>query len=154
MNGLAKETNVKKSLKKFFVDTLGSANVTFDVSLAAPDIRKQGADSVKQWYNIAFGQFGRQAMSEYQFQIFCLSRQDSEGIKLAEMSDLIISLLVDSDKTDGMRRIPLYEVGSFPWVQISSMVVQEIDDQTELEFKDTETKFKILLVKLRWGTTI
>ncbi len=154
MNPLSLEANVQSSLKKYFVDALGSANLTFDISLAAPDIRKQGTGSVKQWYNISFGQFGRQALSEYHFEIFCLSRQDFEGKKLSEITDVVMNLLVDSSKSDGMRRIPLYDTSTTPWTQISSMVVQDIEDAPNYSLAEDETKMKILSVRLRWGTTI
>jgi hypothetical protein len=153
LNALSKETNVTSSLKKFFVDALG-AIVTFDISLAAPDIRSQGPSVVKQWYNVNFGPFGRQALAEYDFEVFCLSRQDPEGALLAESADTIIGLLIDSDKTDGMKRIPLYDTEESPWVQIGSMVVQEIWDAPVLDKIKDETKIKILSVKLRWGAAI
>jgi len=153
LNALSKESNVTSSLKKFFVDALG-AIVTFDISLAAPDIRSQGPSIVKQWYNVNFGPFGRQALAEYDFEVFCLSRQDPEGVLLAESADTIIGLLVDSDKTDGMKRIPLYDTGESPWTQIGSMVVQEIWDAPVLDKIKDETKIKILSVKLRWGAAI
>jgi hypothetical protein len=153
LNALSKEANVTSSLKKFFVDALG-AIVTFDISLAAPDIRSQGPSVVKQWYNVNFGPFGRQALAEYDFEVFCLSRQDPEGALLAESADTIIGLLIDSDKTDGMKRIPLYDTEESPWVQIGSMVVQEIWDAPVLDKIKDETKIKILSVKLRWGAAL
>jgi len=155
MNPLAKESNVGSSLKKYFVDALGSDNVTFDVSLASPDIRKQGAGSIKQWYNVSFGPFGREALADYSFEIFCLSRQDSEGIKLIQMSDTLIALLFDSSKTDGMRRIPYYDASSLPWSLIGAMVVQEISEGfTPKPLPSDETKLKIYSVRLRWGLAI
>jgi hypothetical protein len=153
MNALAKESNVKSSLKKYFVDAFGEY-VTFDISLASPDIRTQGSNVVNQWYNISFGEFGRQVLSDYQFEIFCLSRQDAEGIKLAEMADVLVALLVDSANSDGMRRIPFYDVSSIPWVQIGSMVVQEFWDNKPFALNADETKVKIYNVRLRWGTAI
>jgi hypothetical protein len=156
MNALANESNVQSSLKKYFVDTFGT-NVTFDVSLAAPDIRKQGAGAITQWYNVSFGQFGRQVLSDYAFEVFCLSRQDAEGIKLATMSDALMSILVDSSKSDGARRIPLYDASKTPWELIGAMMVQEISDDapyTIAGLNEDETKMKIFLVRLRWGTVI
>jgi hypothetical protein len=153
MNALAMEANVNSSLKKYFVDALG-INITFDVSLASPDIRKQGTGAVNQWYNISFGQFGRQVLSEYDFEIFCLSRQDFEGKKLVDMSDVLMSLLLDSTKSDGMRRIPFYDIKTTPWALIGAMVVQEINDTPVFTLSEDETKMKIFSVRLRWGTAI
>jgi hypothetical protein len=92
LHPLSKESNVKSSIKKYFVDNL-SSTVTFDTSLAAPDVRKQGTDAVKQWYNVDFGEFGRDALAYYYFDVYCLSRQDSEGVKLGEMVDDLMELL-------------------------------------------------------------
>jgi hypothetical protein len=153
LNPLSKEANVKNSLKKYFVDALGTA-VTFDVSLASPDLRKQGAEAIKQWYNINFGEFGRKELAEYLFEVYCLSRQDPEGVELAKITDTIFGLLVDSSQTDGMKRIPLYDTGEAPWALLSSMVVQDIWDTPLIEPLEDETKIKILSVRLRWGAAM
>jgi len=153
MNALSKETNVRSSLKKYFVDALGTV-VTFDISLASPDIRTQGSTAIKQWYNIDFGEFGRQDLAEYLFEIYILSRQDAEGVKLIENTDKIMDMLVDSSMTDGMKRIPLYDVSSIPWELIGSMVVQDIWDAPVYNILDDETKLKILSVRLRWGAAM
>ena len=153
LNPLSKETNVKSSLKKYFVDTLGAA-VTFDTSLASPDIRTQGANALKQWYNVDFGEFGRQELAEYLFEIYILSRQDAEGVKLAENTDTVFGMLVDSSMTDGMKRIPLYDVSKTPWELLGQMVVQDIWDAPIFEVLADETKMKILSVRLRWGVAM
>lgn len=153
LNALSKESNVKASLKKYFVDALGNV-VTFDTTLASPNIRVQGSNAVKQWYNINFREFGRQTLAEYFFDVYILSRQDPEGVKLAENTDTIMDLLVDNTMQDGMRRIPLYDITKDPWELIGSMVVQDIsDDELYLPLED-ETKAKVLAVRLRWGAAI
>jgi hypothetical protein len=153
MNALANETNVKNSLKKYFVDLFDEA-VTFDVSLAAPDLRKQGTGAIKQWYNVKFGQFGRNVLAEYLFDIYCLSRQDAEGKMLSITADAMMNVLLDSSKTDGMRRIPFYDVSKTPWELIGAMVVQEINDAAPFFIQEDETKVKIFNVRLRWGLAI
>jgi hypothetical protein len=153
MNALAKESNVKDSLKKYFVDALGDI-VTFDLSLKEPDIRKSGSAAIKQWYNVSFGQFGRNALADYTFEVYCLSRQDTEGILLSVMTDVLFNLLVDSTKTDGMRRIPIYDTENIPWNLIGAMVIQEIGDNVPFQLPEDETKIKIYSVRLRWGLTI
>jgi hypothetical protein len=150
MNPLSLEKNVLTSLKKYFVDALGTA-VTFDISLASPDIRTQGATAIKQWYNVDFGTFGRRDLAEYMFDIYCMSRQDPEGVSLSEMADTIMDLLVDSEKTDGMKRIPLYNVSSTPWVLLTNMIVQDIWDAPVMNITEDETKVRIYSVRLRWG---
>ena len=153
LNPLSKEANVKSSLKKYFVDAFGAA-VTFDTSLASPDVRSQGESAIKQWYNVDFGEFGRKDLAEYFFEVYCLSRQDMEGVKLAQITDEVMNLLEDSTKTDGMRRIPLYDVSEIPWNQIGSMVVQDVWDAPTMSMTEDETKIKILSVRLRWGAAM
>ena len=153
MNPLSMETNVKSSLKKYFVDVFADA-VTFDTSLASPDIRSQGPNVVKQWYNVDFGPFGRQDLAEYMFDIYCLSRQDMEGVKLSEMVDTMMALLVDSSVGDGIRRIPLYDVTQTPWELVTNMMVQDIWDSPNVDITEDETKLKVLSVRLRWGAKI
>ena len=153
MNPLSMETNVKSSLKKYFVDVFADA-VTFDTSLASPDIRSQGPSVVKQWYNVDFGPFGRDALAEYMFDIYCLSRQDMEGVKLSEMVDTMMALLLDPSVGDGIRRIPLYDVTQTPWELVTNMMVQDIWDSPNVDITEDETKLKVLSVRLRWGAKI
>jgi len=153
MNPLSMETNVKSSLKKYFIDALADA-VTFDTSLASPDVRSQGPSVVKQWYNVDFGPFGRQDLAEYMFDIYCLSRQDMEGVKLAEITDDMMALLLNPSVGDGIRRIPLYDVTQTPWVLVTNMMVQDIWDTPNIEITEDETKVKVLSVRLRWGAKI
>lgn len=153
LHPLSKESNVKGSLKKYFVDALGST-VTFDTSLAAPDLRVRGVNAVKQWYNIDFGEFGRDSLALFYFEVYCLSRQDPEGVKLAEIADTLMDLLVDNSLQDGLRRIPFYDISKNPWENIGAMVVQDIWDTPSVDMVEDETKIKIFSVRMRWGTKI
>ncbi|MCE5226094.1 MAG: hypothetical protein LLG05_09595 [Porphyromonadaceae bacterium] len=156
LNPLALEVNLNGSLKKYFVDSLekNGVKVSFDISLAAPDVRSQGSNAVRQWYNIDFGQFGRGALSDYTFMIYCLSRQDAEGKRLSVMCDILIDFLVDSTRTDGLRRIPFYDISKTPWELLTNMIVQEISEDKPFMLPEDETKVKIYTVRLRWGTAI
>lgn len=153
LNPLSRESNVKASIKKYFVDALGSS-VTFDTSLKAPDLRKQGPDAVKQWYNVDFGELGREALAIYYFEVYCMSRQDPEGVLLGQMADTLVDLLVDNTNQDGTRRIPLYDASLTPWQVIGAMMVQDVWDAPTTDIVEDETKLKIFSVRLRWGAQI
>lgn len=153
LHPLAKESNVKGSIKKYFVDTLGSA-VTFDTSLAVPDLRAQGELAIKQWYNVDFGEFGRDALATYYFEVYCLSRQDAEGVELAKLADVLIEMLTDNTNQDGMRRIPFYDISKTPWEEIGAMVIQDIWDAPSVNMVEDETEIKIFSVRARWGCQI
>jgi len=155
MNPLSKEYNIKSSLKKYFVDILGET-VTFDRSLASPDIRTKGNTAITSWYNIKFGEMGRNALADYSFDLYICTRQDAEGMLLCQNTDTIFDLLIDPTMSDGTKRIPIYDVSKDPWEQISSMVVQYIYDSPVLDITipEDETKIKMLTVLLRWGAAI
>ena len=151
MDASALELNVRRSLKKFFIDALGTTPVTFDTSLASPDIR---GNTVSEWLNIDFGVMSREALSGYTFDVYCLTRQDPEGVNLARLGDTVFALLKDTEVTDGMKRIPLYDTAALPWSSIGAMVVQDIWDAQVFEIIEDETKVKVYTVRLRWGTKI
>ena len=151
----AREANVRDSLKKFFVDSLEtteSHEVTFDVSLATPNI--QGED-VDKWYAIGFGLLGMETLSSYTVSIYCCTRKDPEGFKLAQLRDTAYSYLIDTDQTDGMKRIAFYRSrASGSWTLLDGgIVVQEIIESGQMEAPD-ETKYKILTVLVRFASKV
>lgn len=152
LNPLSREENVQGSIKKFFVDVFGDSLVTFDKSLASPDVR---TDTTKvQWLLIQFGTFARNDLADYTLTISCMTRKDPESVELAKLVDSVMALLLDSTKSDGMGRIPLYDVSILPWVKIGGMAVQEVVDSFPFEMAGDETKARILSARLRWGAAI
>lgn len=151
----AREANIRDSLKKFFVDSLETAEghkVTFDVSLATPNI--QGED-VDKWYAIGFGSLDMETLSSFTINIFCCTRRDSEGFKLAQLRDTVYSYLIDTDQSDGMKRVAFYRSrASGSWTLLDGgMVVQDIMESGQMEAPD-ETKYKILTVRMRFASKV
>ncbi len=104
----ARESNIIDSLKRFFVDNLYTAEgieVTFDVSLSVPTL--QGTE-VDRWYAIGWGSLALETLSSFPVNIFCCTRRDTEGFKLAQLRDTAYGYLIDVDQTDGMKRITFY----------------------------------------------
>lgn len=152
LDGTSQEVNIRGSIKKFFVDALGNDLVTFDKSLANPDIR---TDVTKiKWVLFQFGPFGRSALADYSLGISCMTRKDPEGMELAALVDQVMALITDNTRSDGMARIPLYDVSSLPWVRIGAMAVQEIIDTLPFEVPGDETKARMLNARLRWGAAL
>ena len=152
----AREANVRDSVKKFFVDSINRAegfDLTFDRGLARP--RLQGTPSeVEKWVSVNFGPIEASELSEHSLSVYCCTRKDNEGFKLAQLRDTVLGYLVDTTQTDGMKRINLYRSFSGqPWTLLGAMVVQEVTESEQLE-ADDETKFKILTVRLRWGSKV
>ena len=150
----ARESNLRDSVKKYFVDSLHPTyQLIFDRGLATP--RVQGTPSeVDKWISVNFGPMDRGTLSEHSLTVYCCTRKDNEGFKLAQLSDTVMGFLSDDTQTDGMRRIDLYRsYESQAWVKLGAMVVQEVTESQQYE-ADDETKYKILTVRLRWASKI
>jgi hypothetical protein len=146
----AKEYNARASLKKFFIDNLGST-VFFDKSLGSPDLRNP---STKKWVLINFKDFTRASLGEFYIEAYCATRQDPEGMELSKLVDELMGLLYDPTKSDGVTHIPFYKADVTPWIHISAMVMQEVIDTPPFRIPEDETKVKIMSIRFRWGMEI
>ena len=149
----ARETNVRDSLKKFFVDSIYTTEgiaLTFDKALSTP--RVQGIE-VEKWVAVIFGEMDVDHVAEHIINCYCCTRKDAEGFKLAQLRDKVMGYLTDPTSSDGMRRIPLYKSNVFPWVQIGGLVVYNMQESGQLYASD-ETKYKVLPFRLLWAAKI
>jgi len=144
------ESNFRDSIKDYFIDnieTLSNIPLTFDKALSSPNIQGK---TVHRWVTVIFGTANIDTMSEIYFRIFCCTRQDNEGFKLAQLKDTVMGYLTnDGSIGDGQVRIPFYRsraVGA--WTLLGSLLVVDVIDSNQLEAPD-ETKYKILTVRLR-----
>lgn len=150
----SREANVRDSVKKFFVDNLyrvEGVELTFDIGLTTPKIQGQNLD-LDRWVAIQFGGIASDTMSAVELEIFCCSRNDPEGFKLAQLRDKVVGYLTDGAKPDGLRRITLYRsYADQPWESIGTMVVLLDADSPQLIGPDG-TKFKEVPCRLVWGS--
>lgn len=149
----ARRANFKDSIKKWAVDDIESAErpVTFDKWLSTPDI---AGGSAKKWVSFNLGSVDREMLSEILLDIICCTRADSEGFKLAQLTDNVMAELSDTTKTDGMKRIPFYRSYSDrEWELIGGILVQDVTESNEMEAEDG-TKFVILSCRLRTASKI
>ena len=150
----ARRANFKDSLKKFFVEELETGKgveLMFDKSLSTPDLINK---DVNRWVNVDLGDIDRSYMSSINIDIYCCTRADAEGFRLAQLTDTVMELLTDATTTDGMKRIPFYR--SHPtdaWTVLGAFVVSEIIESRELESVD-ETKYIIMSCLLRTASKI
>ena len=151
----ARESNVRDSVKRFFVDNIERTEripVTFDVELSTPKI--QGVE-VDRWISVIFGSLDTEFLSTQMLDVYCCSKKDSEGFKLAQLRDTVMGYLSDTTATDGMKRIPFYR--SYPnlsdWTLLGAMLVQEVLESSEQEGPD-KTKYKLITCKLRFPSKI
>jgi len=148
-----RRANFKDSVKRFFCSVY-SGEMTFDKSLSSPDLLND--KTVDRWINIDIGEIDRGYMSTVPLEIYCASRKDPEGFKLAQLTDTIMGHLSDTTQTDGMKRIPFYRsVPSGPdaWVLLGSFVVHDVIESKELYAPDN-TKYIILFVTLKTASKI
>jgi len=117
----AREANFRDSIKKYFIDNL-SAPLTFDKALSSPDIQGK---AVHKWVTVIFDTIQIGTMSEIFIRIFCCTRQDNEGFKLAQLRDTVIGYLVnDGSVGDGQVRIPFYRSHAVvAWSLLGSLLV-------------------------------
>ena len=150
----AREANVRDSIKKYFVDSMHPQyHLMFDKGLNTPNV--QGTPSeIDRWISINFGSMDRGDLSEHYLMIFCCTRKDNEGFKLAQLSDAVLGYLSDDTATHGMRQIDLYRsYQDQAWVKIGGLLVQEVLESPQF-LADDETKYKSLTVRLRWSSKI
>ena len=150
----ARRANYKDSLKKFFVDELETGKgveLMFDKSLSTPDLINK---TVNRWVNVDLGDIDRSYMSSINIDIYCCTRADAEGFRLAQLTDTVMELLTDTTTTDGMKRIPFYRSHpTDPWTALGAFVVSEIIESREMESVDA-TKYIIMSCLLRTASKI
>ena len=150
LDATAREANIWDSIKKYFVDSLSYA-VTFDKALSAPDIQGKVVD---RWVSFALDDIVIGDLSMIQLSIYCCTRQDNEWFKLSQVRDTVYDLLIDTTKTDTMRRIPFYASSpTVAWTLIGTLMVDEVMESPRMEAED-ETKFKVLHVRLRTASKV
>lgn len=157
LDATARESNFRDSIKKYLVDNLTAVEgipILFDSSLSSPNIRGR---SVDRWYRVVFGNLVLGVMSDAVIRIFCCTREDNEGFKLSQLRDKVVGYLtVDpSDSSgDGTKRIDLYQSSAVnPWTKIGGIVVLSIDELGE-SFAPDKSKFKVLVVRVRFASKV
>ena len=155
LDATARKANLRDSLKKYFLDTYERAAgipCLFDIGISkTPNLKNK---TVNRWLSIVFGPLSRDSLSDLTLRVFCCTREDAEGFRLAQLTDTLIGGLKDSTMTDGMKRITLYRSHpTDPWTEIGYLYVTDIDDGEEFNGPDM-TKVSEVLVRIKWGTTI
>ena len=150
----ARESNYRDSLKKFFVDniyTTEGVELSFDKGITNP--KAQGTE-VQKWVSVDFGELIMDTLSTGFIRVYCCTKKDNEGFKLAQLRDTVYTYLTDADQPDGTRRITHYRsraVGS--WTAIGSIAVYINNESSQMTASD-ETKFKYFEVMLKFGSKV
>lgn len=151
----ARESNIRDSIKKYFVDSLegnghlSTNTVMFDKGLSIPNLRNKTLD---RWVSVNFAPLEiANGMARQDLAIFCATRDDNEGFKLAQLRDTVVGYLTDSTVSDGMARVPLYRsraTGS--WTLLGYMLAK-VELESGQFVDEDETKYKQISVSLHWG---
>ena len=151
IDATSRSTNYRDSVIKYFYDNLSGIELSFDKSLSTPKI--QGSE-IERWVVINFKALERGSMCSSYIELIPCTRKDPEGFKLAQLADLLYSLVKDSSKSDGMARIPLYRCHpSQAWTVLGAILVTEIRESEEMDYEDL-TKFKIITLRLQWAAIV
>ena len=147
----ARKANVKDSIKDYLLDnieTISGITVSFDSKLSTPNLKDK---SVDRWVSVLLGEMDRKEGVQF-VDLYCCTRNDNEGFKLAQLTDTVLGYLTDTSMSDSMARVPLYRSSATEaWTQIGTMVVLIDGESPEMEAED-ETNFCVIHCRFRWGT--
>ncbi len=144
------ETLYKMSVRKFFTDQLETdrgKKVYFDRQYSIPV--DDSGDSLSNWIVVGFDGINIDTMSTGMLEVLCFSRKDDDGVVLSSLRDMLIDMMVDETMPDGCRRIPYYDSD---WNQIGGMLAYVDTNDGGVQYGADGTMFKIVDVRLRWGT--
>ena len=147
----AKLANITNSLKKYFVDSLYTGeSIQLDFDKSYQDVYAELPDRVDQWIIVAFDPSMMDALAELGFTIYMYSRKDPEAVNLFSLRDTVMAYLIDTDQTDALARITLYDAA---WGTIgAAVIVLPAGRQESGNFVAGDgTKFRYISASLRWG---
>jgi len=147
LSPLISKTNIKGSLKKYFIDNVGDTEgipVTFDGTIDEPP--REGAN---RWLIIDIGPLHISGLSSFMIKATVCTQEDNEGIVLASTYDAVMKYLLNDDKavSQDKKRVPLYEVPG--WERIGTLMVDDVDDSGEQSISDL-TKYQVLMINLKF----
>ncbi len=142
----AKESNLRKSLIKYFKDGLP------DIKVRQGESRIYGEKTLTKWVSLAIGSQGLKTVTGLLLSIYVCTRKDSNGSELSKLRDEVVGLI---STEGGKRHIPFYSVsGDDVFTLIGGLVViGEIIISPELESLDG-TRYKMITLTLKWVSNV
>ena len=140
MDATLKETNIWRSVKKFWIEGLSDTEIFFDnltVTSSYP--------AVNNWIVVkAEGLTPRQLSFAY-MTIFMFSRKDAEGDALVALRDKVMNLL-----SDGYLDLYDTETGDDPWEKIGGILIEDISQSTTIP-SPGPSRMRYVQTTLKWG---
>ncbi len=142
------ESCLKNSIKKFFIDNIAipeSISINFDVIYVQPEDVNGDLD---QWLSVKFGNIEGGTLSRSHIIVHFFTRKDTEGVDLSLLRDMIVDKITDLNASDGLVRIPFYDL---TWNQIGSILPIVLSDSEKPEVLKDGTKWNWIRINLCWG---
>lgn len=136
MDPTNKETNIRRSIKKFFVDGITTTPVFFDRSFT---MNPQS----DEWLNIILEAIRPRDVSIASMLIYLNTANDLEVDKLSLLRDTVVELLEPG-------RVDLYDTFVTPWVKVGGMQLI-IESQSRMRYTPDQSKMCWIRTTLRWG---
>ena len=145
------EANFRRSVKKYFVDTLYTTKgiyISFGATYKEPD--ESDGTAIDKWINFHFdGVPIKGTLSRGRVAAFMFSRRDTDGTELAALKDELMDQLIDLTMPDGIRRVPLYDAD---WNVIGGMMVSTGADSKEERGGD-DTLYRFINIYFNFAVT-
>jgi len=144
MDGTLKETNLLRSIRKFWIDglTTGEA-LELPVFFGSVKVTKSYPDA-KKWIMVQLEDVLPNQVSTALMTIFMFTREDEFGDVLTGVRDKVIELLYPG-------YIDLYETGSTPWQKIGGIKTHVAYQSSPMPATASETRIVHIEVILKWG---
>lgn len=144
--------NVKKSIRKYFLDNLYTTEgyeVTFDKGFAPPKVQGLEKDN---WYSVNFISNNNENQASTSMDIVIASRVDPEGDIVMGMRDTLFAYLIGNE--GGQRSITLYNCANpANLASIGGMIIIPESASGIMEAEDG-TKYIIFPIRLLYGVKI
>jgi hypothetical protein len=148
MNSRGKAENIDVSIKKFFIDnveTLKGIPVSFDPAFISPDPWDR---TITQWLAVNTGDERLRQLCSATVNVVCITRQDEEQVRLAQLTDIVCDCLIDNDGSH--INIRMYEAGSPPiMIPGSFLIVSGVTRSGKMDGPDG-TNYNVVSFAIKW----
>jgi hypothetical protein len=136
------------SIKKFFIDnieTIHGVKLSFDPAFVDPD---PWDNDVTEWMVINAGDERLRPLSSGTVHVVCVTRQDEEQVRLAQLVDMVGDCLIDDSGSH--INIQLYEAGSPPLIIPGSvLIVSRVTRSGKMDGREG-TNYSIVSFAIKW----
>lgn len=147
----AKLSNIVRSIKKYFVDSLFTTeSIQLDFDKSYQDVYAALPGRVDQWVIIALNPSAMDSLAVFDFTIFMYSRKDPEAVDLFVLRDTVMSYLIDTTQTDGLARVNLYDA-AWGLIGASVIILPAGRHESDNYVAKDGTKFRYIQASLCWG---